>query len=67
MAHGPEIAPREAQAERTDYAQVLLEQRERDALERLNPDLPADARDEALRKLLRVGGATVETLTFPCR
>lgn len=51
--HGPEIAPGELLVERDDYAQVVLEQRLRDALARLNPAIPADALDEAFRKLTR--------------
>ena len=57
IAHGPDIAAEE----RTDYGQVILEQRLRDALARLNPSLPASALDDALRKLTRPVGATLET------
>ena len=46
--------------ERTDYGQVILEQRLRDALARLNPSLPADALDDAFRKLILPEGATLE-------
>jgi type I restriction enzyme R subunit len=50
---GPEIAPGEPAAERDDYGQVFLAARLRDALARLNPRVPADALDEAFRKLTR--------------
>jgi type I restriction enzyme, R subunit len=40
--HGPEIAPGELAAERADFGQVVLRQRLRDALARLNPILLAD-------------------------
>ncbi len=50
---GPVIAPEEPAAERDDYGQVILEGRLRQALARLNPDVPADALDEAFRKLAR--------------
>jgi type I restriction enzyme R subunit len=50
---GPEIAPGEASAERGDYGQVILEGRLRQALHRLNPNVPADALEEAFRKLTR--------------
>ncbi|VAV95278.1 Type I restriction-modification system, restriction subunit R, partial [hydrothermal vent metagenome] len=50
---GPEIAPGEPAAEREDYEQVILESRLRQALQRLNPQMPADALDEAFRKLTR--------------
>ncbi len=50
---GPDIAPGEPAAERADFAQVVLEERLRAALSRLNPDLPADALEEAFRRLTR--------------
>ena len=61
VAHGPEIAPDAESSERADYGAVVLERRLRDALERLNPGLPADALDDAFRKLTRPEGATLET------
>jgi type I restriction enzyme R subunit len=48
---GPEIAPGESLAERENYTQVVLEGRLRQALQRLNPQLPEEALEEALRKL----------------
>ena len=59
VAHGPDIAPGESDAERTDYSEVVLERQLRDALVRLNPALPADALDDAFRKLIRPNGATL--------
>ena len=55
--HGAEIAPGELAAERSDYGQVILVQRLRDALGRLNRGLPAVALDDAFRKLTRPEGA----------
>ena len=60
VAHGPDIAPEMLSAERTDYNQVILEQRLRDALVRLNPELPPEALDDAIRKLTRPEGPTLE-------
>jgi type I restriction enzyme R subunit len=57
IRHGAEIAPGELAAERSDYGQVVLEQRLRDALGRLNRGLPAVALDDAFRKLTRPEGA----------
>jgi type I restriction enzyme, R subunit len=51
---GAEIAPGEPAAERADYGQVVLERRLRDALARLNPDLPAEALEDAFRMLTRL-------------
>ncbi|MGE0552762.1 MAG: type I restriction endonuclease subunit R, partial [Gemmatimonadales bacterium] len=56
-AHGPDIAADTPQAERRDFGAVILEARLRDALERLNPTLPAEALEDALRKLMRPAGA----------
>jgi len=60
IKNGPEIAPGELAAERKDYGQVLLEDRLRQALARLNRRLPAEALDDAFRKVLRIGGSTRE-------
>jgi type I restriction enzyme R subunit len=57
IRNGAEIAPGEPAAERDDYGQVVLSQRLRDALLRLNPALPADALEDAFRKLTRPDGA----------
>ena len=61
LAHGPDIAPHTAGAERTDYREVVLEDRLRDALDRLNPALPAEALEDAFHKLTRPDGSTLET------
>ena len=45
---------------RPDYGQVILEQQLRDALARLNPNLPSEALDDARRKLARPEGLTLE-------
>ena len=60
IAHGPDIAPGVPGAERTDYGEVVLTRRLRDALARLNPDLPAAALEDAFRKLTRPEGSTLE-------
>ncbi|HET6204504.1 MAG TPA: HsdR family type I site-specific deoxyribonuclease [Planctomycetota bacterium] len=56
VAHGPDIAPDMPAAERRDYGEVVLAQRLRDALARLNPQLPAEALEDAFRKLTRPEG-----------
>lgn len=65
IKHGPEIAPGELFAERADYGQVVFEQRLRDALARLNTELPSDALDDAFRKLTRPEGPTLEARNRP--
>ena len=59
-AHGPDIGPGAPGEERADYGAVVLERRLRDALDRLNPDLPREALDDAFRKLTRPEGSTIE-------
>ena len=60
VAHGPDIGPHAEDAERAGYTEVVLEHRLRDALDRLNPDLPAEALDDAFRKITRPEGSTLE-------
>ena len=57
IRHGAEIAPGEPVAERDDYGKVVLAGRLRDALARLNLNLPADAIEDAFRRLTRPEGA----------
>ena len=61
VLHGPEIAYGAPAAERASagYRDVFLERRLRDALSRLNPQLPPDAVDEAHRKLTRSDAPTL--------
>jgi type I restriction enzyme, R subunit len=56
VLHGPDIAVGMLAAERSDpnYRDVLLKRRLRQALVRLNPDLPPEALEDAYRKLTRV-------------
>ena len=60
VLHGPDVAPDTPAAERADYGEVVLTTRLRPALGRLNPDLPDDALEDALRRLTRPAGATLE-------
>ncbi|MDQ6624399.1 MAG: hypothetical protein M3Y86_13065 [Verrucomicrobiota bacterium] len=53
-AHAPHFAPGELTTERDSFADVVLTGRLSIAIGRLNPAIPADAREEALRKLLRL-------------
>lgn len=56
VLHGRDIAVGGVVAERGDpnYCDVVLDGRLRSALVRLNPDLPAEAVDDAYRKLMRL-------------
>src|SRR5437867_4518227 len=57
VAHGPDIGPDMPAAERRNYGEGVLARRFRDALARLNPALPAEALEDAFRKLTRPEGA----------
>ena len=55
VGHGPHLAPGEPAAERDSFDDVVLVGRLRDAIKRLNAGIPVEAREEALRKVLRTG------------
>ena len=52
VLHGPDIAPETLSAERSRYEDVVLTQRLRDAVARLNPNIPAESQEEAIQKIL---------------
>ncbi len=54
VMHGPELAPGEPATERNSFSDVILVGRLRAASARLNPHIPEGAREDALRKVLRV-------------
>ena len=54
VGHGPHLAPGELAAERDSFGDVVLVGRLRTAIQRLNPTTPDEAREDALRKVLRV-------------
>lgn len=52
--HGPDLAPEGASPERASFADVLLLERLRGAIAALNPTVPAEAREDALRQVQRI-------------
>jgi len=52
IVHGPEIAPGELFAERQTHGDIVLVKRLREALTRINPHIPQDATEEAVRRVL---------------
>jgi type I restriction enzyme R subunit len=54
IINGPTVAPGEPDEERARYEDVILIGRFRDALARLNPDVPAEAIEEAFRKVTQI-------------
>ena len=53
--YGPDIAHDGADPERESYRDVLLSMRLRSAVARLNPQIPAAAREDAVRQVLDLG------------
>jgi type I restriction enzyme R subunit len=53
--YGPDIAPDGGSPERADYRQVVLVERLQAAVIRLNPDIPAAAREDAIKQVLDLG------------
>lgn len=70
VAHGPDIAPGTPDAERSDYGDVILAQRLRNALARFNPRLPASVcraghhySHVTYWKRTATGGSPISTMT----
>lgn len=59
IVFGPEIAPDGEKPERKSFSDVVLVDRLRSAISRLNPQIPKDAQEEALKKVINA------TLTNP--
>ena len=51
VLHGPDISPDGTSPERHSYGDVVLEERLRDAIVRLNPHLPDETVDEVVKKI----------------
>src|SRR5689334_5638540 len=57
--YGPDIAPEAEQAERNSYEDVLLLGRLRSAIARINPTVPEEARERALKEIERIASPDV--------
>ncbi len=53
-ANGKDISPEGLFCERENYQQIILTGRLRNAIAKINPNIPADARDAAVQKVLRI-------------
>lgn len=56
--YGPDIEPETEKAERNDFSVTVLESRLKSAIEKLNPNIPADTIEEAFKKVVNVTNAT---------
>jgi type I restriction enzyme, R subunit len=52
--HGIGIAPGAEQQERENFEQIILTDRLRKAVSIINPEIPADAREQAIQKVVRI-------------
>ena len=52
--HGLSLAPGAECAERESFEHIILTQRLSNAVARLNPDIPSDAQEQAVQKVLRI-------------
>ncbi|MCB0197138.1 MAG: type I restriction endonuclease subunit R, partial [Anaerolineae bacterium] len=57
ILYGPDLT--EGYAKEREYSEVILQERLRQAIDRLNPDIPLVAREEAFRKVLRTEALTL--------
>ena len=59
--YGPDIAPDSLTPERQTFEDVLLVERLTAAVSRINPHVPADAREDAIKQLLRLNSLELIT------
>src|SRR4030067_498443 len=52
--HGPDISCDGLFSERQSYSDIILTGRLRTAIHKLNPDIPTDAQEQAVQKVLRI-------------
>jgi len=53
--YGPDIAPDTDAQERTSFDQVILIERLQKAIDRINPTIPKNAKEDAIKQVLRIG------------
>ena len=53
-ANGKEISPEGLYCERESFSQIILTNRLRKAISKINPHIPADAQETAIQKILRI-------------
>ncbi len=53
IIYGPDISPDGSKPERSDYSEVALIGRLKKSIDKLNPNIPPKAKEQALKKILR--------------
>lgn len=59
--YGPDIAPDSETPERESFEDVILIDRLREAVARINPDIPQDCREDAIKQILRLNSPELIT------
>lgn len=59
--HGATIAPDGESPERNSFSDIVLENRLREAVQRINTSIPFDAQEEAIKKVLRIHSPEIMT------
>ena len=55
--YGPDIAPEGKNPQRESFGDVVLERKLKSAIDRINPSVPASARDDALQQIKRINAS----------
>jgi type I restriction enzyme R subunit len=63
LAFGPDISPEGEKAERNSYDEVVLKDRLKKAIDKLNPKVPAEAKEEAFRKVINIPNLSPDLVT----
>jgi len=53
ILHGPDISPDGGNPERSSYENVVLVERLKEAIDKLNPTIPDEAKEQAVKQILR--------------
>ena len=59
--YGPDIAPDSETAERSSFEEILLSKRLKTAVARINPTIPADAQEDAIKQIMRLNSPELIT------
>ncbi|RCV65959.1 type I restriction enzyme, R subunit [Methanophagales archaeon] len=60
ILHGPDISPDGENPERNSYETVVLVERLKEAIDKLNPTVPAEAKEQAVKQILRTESPKLE-------
>lgn len=62
IINGPEIDPQSEKPERRDFSEVILSERLKNAVSKINPEIPEEAQEEAIKKVLNITHTNGETI-----